>query len=510
MNTINISVQDISSVPEISQKVYKQGDTEYIIYNYNKNTEIKTSEPSCSGYQEETFEDNLMKQMNDNSGFIEWLNSGRWSRKINNTLEEGFACQPPTRIKRDTCEPMYCKLIQLCKDKDISFDELLLMYKADVDYHRYGNYRSVVTCNDSIIAFAPIKSMQLDAFKRESANSSFDFTGQLYANEVIEGTMINLFYNKVICKWEIATKSAIGGNYWYYRTHYDGSTEFNKQMTFRQMFMEALGEEYNSELNDSAVVSRFNIDYTYSFVLQHPNNHIVLNIKKPSVYLVNGFKIEGGEITYYTPDNMVNVAFNGSICNLPILLPRVVDITGKNVEEICNTSENYNAGIMLHSKITGQRIKVENVAYERLKNIRGNNPNIHYHYLSLFASGKVDEFLLEFPIYKRLFYQFYRQSYDFIKEVHDAYVSYYVKKMGKSIRISKAIFTHIYTLHNTYYIPTIDSEYPTIVTRDVVSKYYNAMTPKEKLYHVSYKTRECNNTLSDVVKRSSNIVSTSY
>ena len=52
MNTINISVQDISSVPEISQKVYKQGDTEYIIYNYNKNTEIKTSEPSCSGYQE--------------------------------------------------------------------------------------------------------------------------------------------------------------------------------------------------------------------------------------------------------------------------------------------------------------------------------------------------------------------------------------------------------------------------------------------------------------------------
>jgi hypothetical protein len=490
--------------------VYNQGDAEYIIYNYNKNTERKTSDLSCSGYQEETFNDQLTKQMSDDSDFSEWVNIGRSFRKINNIQEEGFICQPLTHIQRDTCQPMSCKLIQMCEEKDISFGELLVMYETDVNYHGYGNYRSVVTYNDSIVAFAPIKSMSLDAFKRESANSLFSFTGQLYANEVIEGTMVNLFYNKVICKWEIATKSAIGGNYWYYRTQYDGSTEFDKQMTFRQMFMEALGEEYNSELNDSIVVSKFNVDYTYSFVLQHPNNHIVLNIKKPSVYLVAGFKIEGGAITYYTPDNMVIAAFNGSIDNLPILLPRVVDIEGKNTEDICKTSENYNTGIMLHSNITGQRIKVENVAYERLKDIRGNNPNIHYHYLSLFATGKVDEFLSEFPIYKRLFYQFYRQSYDFIKEVHDAYVSYYVKKMGKSIRISKTIFTHIYTLHNTYYIPTIDSECPTIVTRDVVSKYYNAMTPKEKLYHVSYKTREYNKSLNDGVKRSSNIISASY
>jgi hypothetical protein len=358
-------------------------------------------------------------------------------------------------------------------------------YKRDANddnFQGYGNYRSVITCNDNIVAFAPIKSSPFD-------NSLTDFTKQLSANEVIEGTMINLFYNKVICAWDIATKSAIGGNYWFYRTQYDGSLEFNQQMTFREMFMESLCEDPQTDLNDSNVVKQLNVDYNYSFVMQHPANHIVLNITKPALYLVAGFKIDGDVITHYTPCDMNLLALDGSIDNLPILLPRTVDIVGKSVDDISKTSSHYNAGIMLHGK-NGKRFKVTNDTYERLKDIRGNNPNIHYHYLSLFAAGNVNEFLCEFPIYKKLFYMFYRQSYGFIKEIHDAYVSYYVNKNGKSVRINKSIFTHIYTLHNTYYIPTIDSETPTIITRDVVAKYYNAMSPKEKLYHVSYKTRE--------------------
>jgi hypothetical protein len=347
----------------------------------------------------------------------------------------------------------------------------------DDNYNELGNYRSVITYNDNIVAVAPIKS------------SSFDLTKQLTANEVIEGTMINLFYNKCIGSWEIATKSAIGGNYWFYRTQYDGSLEFNRQMTFREMFMESLCEDPNSDLNASNVVKQLNIDYNYSFVMQHPANHIVLNIMKPTLYLVAGFKIDNDVITHCTPDDMNNLALNCSVDNLPILFPLQVDVVGKNMEEISQISSYYNAGIMLHGK-NGKRFKVINETYERLKNIRGNNPNIHYHYLSLFAAGNVNQFLYEFPGYKQLFYLFYRQSYGFIKEIHDAYVSYYVNKKGKTVRINKSLFTHIYTIHHNYFIPSIESESPTIVTRNIVANYYNSMSPKEKLYHVNYKTRD--------------------
>lgn len=525
MNTFDLSVQTKNNVSEISKKVYKQGETEYTIYNYYGS--VKTDDFSACVHNEETFLDQLHEKMNEDERFDQWVQieaSTMSIRKTQNIQSLGV----PMSIKRETCEPRCLKLCRFCKENNISFNELLTLYNKDATFHQYNNCRSVITCNDNIVTVAPPKSIPFETFKNENNKVSYDFTKHLYANEVIEGTMINLFYNKSTDCWEIATKSAVGGNYWFYRTQYDGSLEFDKQMTFREMFLEALDEK-DQELSNTNFVSNLSVDLTYSFVMQHPANHIVLNIKNPSIYLVAGFKIDGDVVTNYTPEDAIKYAsddyskrdnvhtdrevnfYMSSVLNI-IKVPRVVDITGKSVDEIVNISQDYDAGIMVHSKINRKRVKVVNVTYERLKDVRGNNPNLHYHYLSLFAAGKVDEFLLEFPVYKRLFYQFYRQSYEFIKEIHDAYVSYYVKKMGKSVRINKSVFTHIYTLHNTYYIPTIDSEMPTIVTRDVVSKYYNAMTPKEKLYHVSYKTREYTNKQKDIGSSSkeSNIISASY
>lgn len=513
MNTFDLSEQTKNNVSEISKKVYKQGETEYTIYNYNGS--VKTDDFSACVHNEETFLDQLREKMNEDRRFDQWVQIEASTRSIINTQNSETLGIPSLSIKRDTCEPRCLKLSKLCKENNISFNELLSLYNKDAIFHQYNNCRSVITCNDNIVAVAPPKSIPFETFKNENNKVSYDFTKHLYANEVIEGTMINLFYNKSTDCWEIATKSAVGGNYWFYRTQYDGSLEFDKQMTFREMFLEALDEK-GQELSNTVFVSKLSVDLTYSFVMQHPANHIVLNIKKPCIYLVAGFKIDGDVVTNYTPEDAIKYTLDDyrkggdNFLNI-IKVPRVVDITGKSVDEIVNISQDYDAGIMVHSKINRKRVKVVNVTYERLKDIRGNNPNLHYHYLSLFAAGKVDEFLLEFPVYKRLFYQFYRQSYEFIKEIHDAYVSYYVKKMGKSVRINKYVFTHIYTLHNTYYIPTIDSATPTIVTRDVVSKYYNAMTPKEKLYHVSYKTREYTNKQKDIgSSKESNIISASY
>ena len=49
---------------------------------------------------------------------------------------------------------------------------------------------------------------------------------------------MNLFYDPRRETWEIATKGAIGGNYWYYRTQY--GEKDTSQLTFREMFNDAL------------------------------------------------------------------------------------------------------------------------------------------------------------------------------------------------------------------------------------------------------------------------------
>ena len=353
------------------------------------------------------------------------------------------------------------------------------------DHYRVGAYRSVVVEpeTNAILAFAPPKSTSNEYFK------NYKNIQNIYANETIEGTMINLFYDKRINSWEISTKGAVGGRYWFFRTQYEGISAWGAQYSFRQMFMDALGENCDEHINNATIVKELDKSYIYSFVVQHPMNHIVLNITCPTVYLVAGYCVKDNNITSYSASEMsLKTAITG-----PIAFPNEIDISGLSFDDVKHKANTYPLGIMLHDSSTGARTSIVNSSYTSLRDIRGNNPNLHYHYLSLFAAKRVGVFLESFPIYKNIFYGFYRQSYEFIKDLHNAYVSYYVKKMGQSVRIHPTIFTHIYKIHNTYYLPTCNSDEPTIVNRNVVANYFNSMEPKEKLYHLTYRTREYNN-----------------
>ena len=375
------------------------------------------------------------------------------------------------------------------RDKEYSSDEnayKILNYDTSVvsndDHDVVGAYRSVVVAPDTnqILSFAPPKSTSHDYFK------NMGVVDNVTANETIEGTMINLFYDTRVNEWEISTKGAIGGRYWFFRTQYEGVAGYGTQYTFRQMFMEALGEDYNTQLNESTIVKELDKDYIYSFVLQHPLNHIVLTIASPCVFLVAGYRVDGNTVKSYSAGEMASTL----PCNVPIRSPNVVDISGLSFDDIISSAETHLFGIMLHNTESGARTSIVNSGYAQMRDVRGNNPNLHYHYLSLFAANRVDEFTEKFPMYKTAFYAFYRQSYEFIKDVHNAYVSYYVKKQGKSVRIHPSLFTHIYNLHNTFYLPNRDKDEPVIVNRNVVAGYFNDMEPKEKLYHLTYKTRQ--------------------
>jgi hypothetical protein len=361
-----------------------------------------------------------------------------------------------------------------------------------------GPYRSVIldATDNTVVCVAPPKSVTFERFKEIAVNVNI--------TEIIEGTMINLFYNQRLASWEIASKSAVGGNYWYFRTEYDGG----KQMTFRDMFIDALGAAPGSQLNDIAILNELPKSKIYSFVLQHPNNHIVLKIFRPELYLVAVYEqmpidAEGDIKMRIIPLSEVrNYDFNKCVNNV-IHFPREIDfnecvnsaiqIPGET-RKFDYTLEFYDnvfyVGYMLTDMDSGLRTAVLNPKYAEIKEIRGNHPNLQYQYFALFQTGKLNEFLWYFPNYHNLFYKFHLQSMDFIQKVHDAYVSYHIQKRGKQVRIEKAIFHHIYKLHHEKYLPSIQNGgEPVIITRKVVADYFNAMEPKEKLYHVNYKLR---------------------
>ena len=76
-----------------------------------------------------------------------------------------------------------------------------------------------------------------------------EITQDLQVNEAVEGTMVNLFYDKRVESWEISTRTAISGNYWWTYKSPDRKPEPHEkimQMTFRAMFLQTLGYHENT------------------------------------------------------------------------------------------------------------------------------------------------------------------------------------------------------------------------------------------------------------------------
>ena len=251
-----------------------------------------------------------------------------------------------------------------------------------------GLFRSVVMNDKNVVAFAPQKSVNYNNFIVEN---EFE---DCYITEYIDGTMINIFYNEKLDEndelkpgWEFCTKSNIGAKCRY---------NLDTQKTFYDMFLEACIEE-RLDFN------LLNKKCSYSFVLQHPENKIVKNIKKPKLFLTRVYSFneeneifdvteEEKNIDIDTPRTLFNINKNQ-----PFHISNWIDFT-----DLCSgESLPYDmVGFVIYNK-DGVRTKIRNIAYETLKRLKGNLQKMFLHYLTLRKNNKLSYFL-KFLIYLRL------------------------------------------------------------------------------------------------------------
>jgi len=397
--------------------------------------------------------------------------------------------------------------ILTCPNEMVCFDDLVS-----------GKYRSIVCDPEThhIRSYSPPKSLELANFIK-----TYPDFGTTFLSEIVEGTMINLFYDPKAGVWEIATRGSVGGNYWYNRTHYSAEKTGSNQKTFCEMFVEALHESRDTPLNELPGLAYLDRGYSYSFVLQHPDNHMVYTIKTPSVTLVAIYEIKNvdvnGEECVFSSSNQEEYAWNtppsiryvspaentiwnqaiGALVCKPLTILHVSSYS--DFEQLDKTPDIIQTpgthlipniyrpmGWMLTHSITGDRVAKENPHYARLKELRGNNPNLQYHYLSLYRINKVSEFLVWFPMYKKQFYEFYTQYHSFITEIHNAYVAYYVHK--STSLIAKKYFIHASRIHHQIYLPSL-KEQKIVITHRVIRDYVDKMTPAKILYYLRYEDK---------------------
>jgi hypothetical protein len=305
-----------------------------------------------------------------------------------------------------------------------------------------GLYRSVVITNEEnpqLVVFSPPKSVSYSKFVETHSPT------ECVAQEFIDGTMINVFWDDVELQWEIATRSHVGADNKFFMVPQDPKVDPSTGLTFKEMFMSTIffvGLDLNI----------LNKRRCYSFVLQHPHNRIVCPVPSPKLYLIECYLISDASIVSLEISKLKD-DFKGTM----VEFPRTYEFNSYEELEERFASKNprnptpYNVlGIVVKHPSTGERTKVRNPNYLYVKNLRGNNPRLDYRYVELRKEGRVSEFLRYFPEFSEYFLEYRKRIHTFTNQLYRNYVDCFILKKNKLSYFTAPYRNHMYKLHELY------------------------------------------------------------
>ena len=255
--------------------------------------------------------------------------------------------------------------------------------------------------------------------------------------------------------------------------------------------------------------------YSYSFVVQHPENHLVMPSDVPCVYLVAVYYIPhmsylvrtdvdassySEELTYgcrssdkygITEIQLIDHDFYETwpeLTSIPhIKFPR--RIPAMTYSSLFHTYSSIHAelcdvgmGVCLTDRKTGIRTKMMSAVFLEWKEFRGNQPNLLFQYLCLKYANKLDDFLVHFPGYAPSFDYFQRQYSTFLVNIHASYLSYYIRRTGEPI--SPRFMPYIYHLHHDIFLPSKITKQTEVITLSVVKKYMDGFSPEDMFCNI--------------------------
>lgn len=235
--------------------------------------------------------------------------------------------------------------------------------------------------------------------------------------------------------------------------------------------------------------------------MKHPCNPMVEIVTHPSLYLIEVYEIENVSETntvIHVKDR--NKFFNELTINWDIKIPRKVIFEKYSDIKFLNLFETNDVqyirkcivmGYVIKNLSTGERTKVRNKEYEYFQNLRGNQYDFLYHYLTLRQSGKIREYLGSFPekysemkSYRDLFHKFTENVYFY-------YFSVNITKTNKLSDIPYFYRKYVYNLHGLY-ISEKNNDAKFKVTKYYVINYVNNLHPSILIKSLNQYLDYCN------------------
>jgi hypothetical protein len=335
----------------------------------------------------------------------------------------------------------------------------------------FGLCRSIIL-NDvnQIICFSPPKSINKNVFVNKYPKLDSNFL----VEELVEGTMINMFYNKG--HWDISTKSVIGADTSFFKS--------DVSVSFRKMF-------FDTYLKSGLTYQMFDKRYCYSFVLQHPHNRIVVPFTEPNLKLIAIYHIEtnvDGDFVVKIVDKYKYWSYhlNSSF----VQLNNTYETQSYDIldEKYASKNTSYDIlGYVVYNTTTGERMKMRNPNYEEVKKLRGNQTKLQFQYLYLRSQGKVKDYLKYYPESKQAFSKYRDDVHRFTSNLYTNYRNCYVKKEKPLKKYEKQFRTHMYHIHKLFL--TNLKEKNKFVDINMVIKYVNNMKPDHLMYSLNFHHR---------------------
>ena len=349
----------------------------------------------------------------------------------------------------------------------VNYDKKTMRKKnIDNEINYVKHFRSVVLNEDcKVVGFSPPMC--------ETKNVVLDIQNIQFAEEFVEGTMVNLFYNSAndVQDWVFSTKNTVS------------PVEKPAGKCFRSMFLEACA---NANLNFDDLPK----EYAYSFVMQHPDNVIVAPVKATALYIIAIYLVKNSDdcsaATVYEMER--SVLRWSSFSN--VSHPARFTMKGQSdFDKIVKTyaspdSLYYYPGVMFRT-FSGERFKLRNPNYEMVKNAKGARARCEFVYLHLKQMGYLRKHFERCPEDEVAFFEFQSKLYNYTSSLHKNYLDCYIyKKMGlKDFPLKYR--NNMYKLHNDY-LHVLKPEGARVTMSHVV-QFVNNLSVSSQIYFLNQK-----------------------
>jgi hypothetical protein len=326
----------------------------------------------------------------------------------------------------------------------VNYDKKILQKRIDdgVECGYEQCLRSVIlNANRKIVCFSPPMCEPMPRSKDDSGiKKVLEFSKVKFAEEFVEGTMVNLFYNPSndVQGWEFSTRNMVSPT----EKRENGSSVVDKKC-FRRMFFEACAS-VGLKFDDLPK------EYSYSFVLQHPDNTIVAPVKSMALYIIAMYYIDG--TTVYELDRSVLKWSEFSSVRHPArfgLLNGEEDFHKIINVWASNNSLYYYPGVMFRTH-EGARYKYRNPNYEFMKNAKGIVEKSRFVYLHLKKLEKLQSHFDRFPENELEFFRHSTNFYNYMHNLHKNYMECYVNKKKPLKEYALEYKKNMFQLHEHY------------------------------------------------------------